>query len=117
MRFPKAARLSTASEFGSVRANGRPQHGSFMILNVLRDAGSARPRIGIITSRRVGGAVERNRVRRCLREIFRKHCLRLPPDCWLVLVARQKAATAEFSALESEWLRLAGRASILREPC
>jgi len=117
MRFPKAARLSTASEFGAARTSGQTQHGTFMLINVLRGTGEGRPRIGIITSRRVGGAVDRNQVRRRIREIFRKHCARLQPDCWLVVVARYKAAHAEFSALESEWLRLTARASILREPC
>jgi len=117
MRFPKAARLSAAGEFLRVREAGQTYHGTFMLLNVLRSEELKGPRIGIITSRRVGCAVERNRTRRRLREIFRKHCAQLEPNCWLVIVARYKAAKAEFAALESEWLRLAGRASILRKTC
>lgn len=84
-----------------------------MILNVLRcDASmtAQTPRIGIVTSRRVGGAVVRNRVRRRLREIVRAH---FPAaGVWLVLVAKRATADATFEDLRGEWLRLGRRASI-----
>ena len=70
-------------------------------------------RVGFITSRRLGSAVVRNRVRRRLREIVRRHQHDLRQDFWIVLVARHDAATASYRALEDEWLRLVKRASIL----
>jgi ribonuclease P protein component len=73
----------------------------------------AQTKIGFITSRRVGGAVERNRVRRRLREIVRMARPGLLPSLWLVLVARRGAVEATFEALQREWLQLARKASIL----
>ena len=88
-------------------------HGKFMLLSVLPHAAQGSARIGIITSRRVGGAVERNRVRRRLREIVRAEHANLTPGAWLVVVARHRAVAAEFAELREEWLRLARRAAVL----
>jgi ribonuclease P protein component len=83
-----------------------------MVMSVLPHPGPAR--FGIITSRRVGNAVTRNRVRRRLREIVRLNYRRLATDSWLVLIARRAAAEASYRLLEQEWLRLAERTSILK---
>jgi ribonuclease P protein component len=70
-------------------------------------------RAGFVTSRKIGGAVVRNRVRRRLREIVRKHQHEIVESRWVVTVARPSAARASYGELEDEWLRLAKRASIL----
>lgn len=83
-----------------------------MVLSVLKVPAEESVRVGIITSRRVGTAVERNRVRRRLREIARLDRLKIVASHWLVLVARQKAVTAEFSELQREWSALIARAGV-----
>ena len=110
-RFPKSARLTRTSEFAKVKNEGESSHGRLMVLSVLKTA-EREPRIGLITSRRLGNAVKRNAVRRRLREIVRMERARLRPGLWLVLVARKAAAGAPFEALREDWLRLAKRASI-----
>jgi ribonuclease P protein component len=70
-------------------------------------------RTGFITSRALGRAVARNRVRRRLREIVRKHQHEIARGVWIVTIARAHAVAASYQELEREWLRLAGRASIL----
>ena len=55
----------------------------------------------------------RNRVRRRLREIVRKHQHEILKGKWIVTIARASAAKASYEQLEGEWLRLAKRASIL----
>jgi ribonuclease P protein component len=70
-------------------------------------------RAGFITSKRIGGAVARNRVRRRLRDIVRTQQGRLREGFWFVVIARPAAVHASYSALKDEWLRLAERASIL----
>jgi ribonuclease P protein component len=70
-------------------------------------------RAGFVASRKVGGAVVRNRVRRRLREIVRRHQHEIVDPRWIVTVARPPAARASYGELEDEWLRLAKRASIL----
>jgi ribonuclease P protein component len=112
-RFPKSARLSRSDEFRRVRENGRSITGRYMILGVLQDADAHQARVGIVTSRRVGCAVERNRVRRRLREIIRVKRGSVRAGTWMVLVARRAAADGSFHDIESEWLRLARRADII----
>ena len=111
--FPKGRRLTQASEYERVKREGVVRGGKLLTLNVLPVKHSGPCRAGFITSRRVGSAVVRNRVRRRLREIVRRHQHNLREGVWIVLVARKDAATADYGALEHEWLRLARRASIL----
>jgi ribonuclease P protein component len=113
LRFSRAARLGWTAEFARVRAEGRSVHGKFMVLTVLRLAAAEPSRAGFITSRRVGGAVQRNRVRRRLREIVRADRPRVEPGFWFTLVARAAAAKASFANLRDEWRHLAKSSGLL----
>lgn len=87
-----------------------------MVFSVLKTAVESEPaRVGIITSRRVGGAVQRSGVRRRLREIFRAARPRLRGGVWLVVIARYTAPGATFQQLETEWSKLARRSGIFSE--
>ena len=111
--FPKARRLTRAAEFKRVREQGKMARGDLLSLAFLRVGQGGGMRAGFITSRAVGGATVRNRVRRRLREIVRKHQREVASGVWLVTIARGRAAGATYAALEHEWLRLARRTSIL----
>jgi ribonuclease P protein component len=112
LKFPKSRRLLKPAEFEQVRKNGRVERGRFMLLSVLA-VHDRQLRAGFVTSRAVGPAVKRNRVRRRLREIVRKHQHELIAQNWIVTIARASAAAASYEQLEAEWLRLAKRTSIL----
>jgi ribonuclease P protein component len=112
-RFSRASRLSRAAEFKLVKQAGKSWTGRHLVLGVLAQADAPRARVGIVTTRKVGMAVVRNRIRRRIREVFRLHQFDLVPGVWLVTVARPSAANASFQELERDWLRLAERASIL----
>jgi ribonuclease P protein component len=111
--FSKARRLTHASEYERVKRDGLVRRGKLLMLSTAVVENSGLSRVGFITSRRLGSAVARNRVRRRLREIVRRHQHDLRQDFWIVLVARRDAVKASYRALEDEWLRLAKRASIL----
>lgn len=111
--FPKSRRLTRPLEYERVKRDGSARGGKLLQLSVVPVEDSGRYRVGFVTSRRLGSAVVRNRVRRRLREIVRRHQNHLREGFWIVLVARKDAATAGYRALEHEWLRLARRASIL----
>ena len=113
LSFPKSRRLTRASEFERVKREGLVRRGNLLTLSATVVENSGLCRVGFITSRRLGSAVIRNRVRRRLREIVRQHQHDLRQDFWIVLIAKRDAANASYSALEDEWLRLARRASIL----
>jgi ribonuclease P protein component len=114
LRFPKSRRLTLDSEFERVRTEGASIRGGTLTLGVLKNVEPTAPvRAGFITSRRVGRAVVRNRTRRRLREIFRKHQHEISGGVWIVTIASARATRETSHALEDEWLRLARRASIL----
>lgn len=100
-----------------MRREGESFHGKLIVLSVLKLQTSQLPCFGVVTSRRVGRAVDRNRVRRRLREILRQAQREIVRGVWLVLIARPAAAVAEFSALREDWMRLARRSSILVPTC
>ncbi len=115
--FPKSRRLTQSAEFAQVKKNGRVYRGRSVLLSILRANDATRFRAGFITSRALGPAVARNRVRRRLREIVRKHQREIVDGTWIVTIARADAVGATYQELEVEWLRLAKRASILATPC
>jgi ribonuclease P protein component len=98
-----------------MRAEGRMVQGRWLRMTALRRPSDEPARLGVVTSRRVGGAVQRNRTRRRLREIFRARRGEFAPGLWLVVVAKPGAAEASFAELREDWLRLARRLSILRD--
>jgi ribonuclease P protein component len=76
-RFPKRMRLLRASDFERVLAARSSIADAWIVLHAAaNDVGH--PRLGLIVSRRVGGAVQRNRWKRLLREAFRLSQYRLP---------------------------------------
>jgi ribonuclease P protein component len=113
LHFPKSRRLTLDSEFQRVRTEGFSIRGEILTIGFLKNAEACAARAGFITSRRVGSAVVRNRTRRRLREIFRKHQHELSAGVWIVTIASARAARQTFRGLEDEWLRLVQRASIL----
>lgn len=110
--FPAARRLKLSREFARVRTEGATSRGRLLLLGALEVKGEAAFRIGFVTSKRIGGAVIRNRTRRRLREIVRRHQHEIREGVWLVLVARPPAAKASSAELEREWLKLAQRARV-----
>lgn len=116
-RLPAKRRLQRAREFEQVRSEGRTVRGNLLTLGILRVQEEKKFRAGFVTSRRVGSAVVRNRVRRRLREIVRRRQHELVDQMWLVIIARPAAAAATSATLEAEWLRLAKRAGILSDSC
>ncbi|MBC7658633.1 MAG: ribonuclease P protein component [Chitinophagaceae bacterium] len=96
--FPKLLRLRKRPEFTRTMDNGTKIVTPYLVMIGRRSSGSATTRIGFIVSKKVGGAVTRNRVRRRLRELFRTIPDR-PLGMDLVVIARGQAAGAEFEAL------------------
>jgi ribonuclease P protein component len=113
MRLSAAHRLRAASEFSRVREQGVSRAGKYVVINVLPLPEGGRCRFGIITSRKVGNAVQRNRVRRRLREIIRACTPR--EAVWVVTVARRPAADAAFRDLQQDWLRTVKRLGGLQD--
>jgi ribonuclease P protein component len=91
-------------------STGRSRADSYLVLKLIGGTG-APSRIGLVTSKKVGGAVERNRVRRRLREIIKTMNIKCGTD--LVFVARSSAGSANFPALQGSVRDLLKRAGLV----
>lgn len=115
-RRAKRSRLSRSAEFDRVFRQGRSQGNRVLVLHVFPRGESSDVRVGLSVSRRVGGAVERNHVKRLLREAFEREADRLPEGQDVVLVARPEArVVAERDGLEGIHAALAELVTRVRE--
>jgi ribonuclease P protein component len=96
--FPKALRLKVRREFLHVQEQGVKVSAGPLLGVALRN-GREDTRLGLTVSSKVGNAVERVRIRRRLRELFRKRRAGLPHGVDLVLIARASAKQAQTEAL------------------
>jgi ribonuclease P protein component len=89
----KRRRISRSAEFERVYRQGRSKGNRFLVLYAFprSDDDAEGPRLGLSVSRKVGGAVDRSRVKRCLREAFWAEAERLPEGSDYVVVARPDA--------------------------
>jgi ribonuclease P protein component len=103
-RFTKADRLRRRSEYLRVQAQGRRLYSRHFGVTLAEPAAPT-PRLGLVVTRRFGKAVRRNRMKRLLREFFRRHQGRLPYRD-LVIMAKKGAEALSFSQVEQELGRL-----------
>jgi ribonuclease P protein component len=92
-RGPKRRRLSRSAEFERVYRQGRSKGNRYLVLYAFprEESGDEGPRLGLSVGRRVGGAVDRSRVKRVLREAFWEEARRLPAGSDYVVVARPES--------------------------
>ena len=104
-RFPQRERLTRQRDYLFIYRHGRKRVGDAFICYVVRRTGQGR-KMGSAVSRKVGSAVVRNRVKRYIREIYRKHRGLMPEDAHLVVVARPASAGLDYPACEARLCRL-----------
>lgn len=110
MRFRAEQHLRRQQDFRAVREDGRRRDcGAFTLWWRERESSGAparpRPRLGVAASAAVvGSAVQRNRAKRRLREIFRAHQDLVPAGCDLLLVARAPLNRLAYRELEQTFM-------------
>ncbi len=107
----KRYRLRKNERFQEIRKKGRSYGSSALILNTLPND-LPYSRFGFSVSARLGGAVERNRIKRRLREIMRLRMAHIRSGWDLVLIARMPSKTADYHELDAICARLLGRARL-----
>ena len=105
--------MTRRGEFSRVREHGQSKSGRYLVMATLPDEGLSHLKLGYITSRRVGKAVVRNRVRRLLRAVVNVHGEKIVGGRYLVMIARHRAGTASYAELEREWLSLARKLKVV----
>jgi ribonuclease P protein component len=102
--FSRDDRLRKRTEFEACYSSGVRVSQRHLVLYLLPKPGALRPRLGVSVSKKVGDAVTRNRVKRRLKEIFRKSPARLSAHgSEIVINARPSAAAAPYAELERDF--------------
>ena len=113
--FPKSLRIRKRSEYLLVQEGGRKlSTPSFLVFvrsaeSGLAAAGPAPARVGITVTRKVGGAVVRNRIKRLVREAVRRHKMWFPAGREVVVVAKHPAAELGYADVRRELETLCSR--------
>ncbi len=114
-RLTPAMRLRSQADFRRLKQGGERVPSGCLIANWQPQSPGGLTRLAVITSRRLGDAVERSRARRLLREAFRlhQHDLSCPVD--MVLVARQSILGRKRQEVEQDLLKAWRRGGLLRQ--
>ena len=98
--FPKAARIRRRREYLALARTARRRHTPHFVL--LSAASRGESRLGVTVSRKVGDAVVRNRVKRRVREIFRRDPRHLLPSHDLIVIAKPGAGALALPQIAEE---------------
>jgi ribonuclease P protein component len=98
-RFQRENRILRRQDFLRVQRDGKRVQTRHFVIMLLP---SSSQRIGITITKRVAGAVGRNRVKRVVREVFRLNRRLFPPQCELVVVARSGADQLDYATVRDE---------------
>jgi ribonuclease P protein component len=102
--FPKQARLRKRPEFLNLSRWGKKIHSpNFVIITRPNDQGATR--LGLTVSAKVGNAVVRNRLKRLVRECFRRNCHQITPTKDILIIATKSAAELSLAEIETEFKR------------
>ena len=111
-RLSRKQRLTAAKLLQETFEQNRRCAGHLMVM-WLRSGADASLRLGVVAGRTIGGAVQRNRAKRRLREAFRLNRHRLRDKYDIVLMARNKLIQASWDEVQAELIELADKAGIL----
>ena len=100
-RLLRSARIRRRREFQRVQSKGKRVHTRHFVMLV---GPSPEPagRVGITVTKKVGNAVARNRVKRRVREVFRRFRALFPPGIDVVFIAKQGAPNVSFAGVVEE---------------
>lgn len=114
-RFSRSFHLRRRHSFQQNRRVGRRRRSSHFIVS-LSPGPADHPRLGLVVSRRVGGAVQRNRLKRRLREVFRTNLGRFPAATDVVVIAMAGAPALGYEEVREEILECLARLGAGRPP-
>ena len=104
--------LKRRSEFQRVYHKGKSYAGRYLILYVFKNYHGEKDHLGFAAGKKLGCAVVRNRVKRLLRESYRKNQAQIKPGLALLLVGRKAMVDVKCDVVEKAFVSLGRRAGI-----
>ncbi|MDP3013486.1 MAG: ribonuclease P protein component [Candidatus Subteraquimicrobiales bacterium] len=111
----KHPRLSSSKEFDRIYKKGSSVANELLVLRFFKRKDDQQSKLGIITTRRIGAAILRNRARRLIREAYRKHADEVNDGYDLAIVPRRTIIGKKLCEVEEALLRLLGRAGLIKK--
>lgn len=108
-RPTRVNRVRKRAEYLEIQGRGARVNGDCLVFIVMRRERGAPLRLGITASRKIGGAVQRNRAKRLIREAFRAVFDELPPALDIVVIVRRPLGDRKQQAVTEEWQRVLPR--------
>jgi ribonuclease P protein component len=105
-------RLRKHADYQRAYAASRKRQSASMSWFLAPQAEPAGPRMGLTAGKVLGKAHERNRIKRRMRDLLRRHVAQLPAGFDLILHPRRSVLTADFAKLEAELVRILGQAQV-----
>jgi ribonuclease P protein component len=101
----RANRVRKRAEYLEVQSGGLRVSGDCLVFVALRRPAGSPVRLGITASRKIGGAVQRSRARRLIREAFRAVFDELPGALDIVVIVRRPLGERKLESVLAEWRR------------
>ena len=109
----KRYRLSKREDFSKVYRSGKSAANQQFVIYCMPNPDVAHFRAGVSASKKLGGAVVRNRLRRMVKEIVRNHASKIRPHYDFIIIVRKPAVTMDYRGMEKSLLHLLRKASLL----
>jgi len=113
LRLTRAMRIRHRADFARLKQQGQRLARGCLVLNWQELSPGANSRFAVITTRKLGKAVTRNRCRRLLRECFRLHQQEFKVPVELVLIARASMVGQSYVQVEKVYLNLLRQAKLI----
>lgn len=107
--LPKALRLRKGPEFSRTLQEGSRLDGEFILAYWILSSDASQDRVGIAAGRKLGGSVQRNRMKRLLREAYRRRRGESCRGLWIVLMASRRALNRTAGEIEEDVAKLLAR--------
>ena len=103
--YPQAVRIRRRREFLALQRDGRRRHSPHFVV-IRRTSSCAASRLGVTVSARIGNSVIRNRVKRLVREVFRRRRADLVPPSDVLVIAKPGASALTYAQAATELERI-----------
>jgi len=106
-------RIKKKKEMEAVFSSGKVFRGDFLMLRIHdSEESSDKPKFAFLLTKKIKGAVTRNRIKRLMREVVRQNKEKFSPGDRVVILASQQAQNKGFKEFESEFLNIIQKAGI-----